>query len=143
MMSQFLDDFFVMYFFFWPKPIQFATYGRWPYPAVRMIMEGQNEAERKSVYAKVKFEDSNLYKTLLANRKLCTCIVLQRSNWQVTIGFRTWRITHRRFTQSSFTQSSVQNEFDYRHFTQNSFTQSIVQNEFDYTKIYNQLKGCL
>ena len=59
---------------------------------------GQNQAERESVYAKVKFEDSNLYKTLLVNRNLCTCIVLQRSNWQVTIGFRIWRITHRRFT---------------------------------------------
>ena len=45
---------------------------------------GQNQAERESVYAKVKFEDSNLYKTLLVNRNLCTCIVLQRSNWQVT-----------------------------------------------------------
>ena len=65
-------------------PIWFATYGRWPSPAVRMIMEGQNQAERESVYAKVKFEDSNLYKTLLVNRNLCTCIVLQRSNWQVT-----------------------------------------------------------
>ena len=27
--------------------------------------------------------------------------------WQIVIGFRAWRITHRRFTQSSFTQSSV------------------------------------
>jgi len=33
-----------------------------------MIMEGQNQAERESVYAKVKIEDSNLYKTLLVNR---------------------------------------------------------------------------
>ena len=79
-------------------PIWFATYGRWPSPAVRMIMEGQNQAERESVYAKVKFEDSNLYKIQLVNRNLCTCIVQQRSNWQVTIGFRAWRITHRRFT---------------------------------------------
>ena len=27
--------------------------------------------------------------------------------WQIVIGFRAWRITHRRFTQSSFIQSSV------------------------------------
>ena len=32
--------------------------------------------------------------------------------WQIDIWFSAWRITHRRFTQSSFTQSSVQKEFD-------------------------------
>ena len=44
----------------------------------RRIVEKQNEAKRELVYAKVKLNAGNLYKTLL-NRSLCTCIVLQRS----------------------------------------------------------------
>jgi hypothetical protein len=70
----------------------------------RRIMEKQNEANRELVYAKVKLNAGNLYKTLL-NRSLCTCIVLQRS-----IGKQLFdnvsvpgALTHRRFTQSSFT----------------------------------------
>ena len=35
-----------------------------------MIMEGQNQAERKSIYIKIKFEENNLDKIILINRNL-------------------------------------------------------------------------